>query len=54
MKPSTESVKIPFFTGYLENENIFVAGKEIVKSANIVLIEWARWAEALKCMRKTK
>ncbi|HEV3252088.1 MAG TPA: hypothetical protein VGZ71_14105 [Puia sp.] len=54
MKPLTKSVKIPFFTGYLDKENTFVAVEEFVKSANIMLIEWARWAEALKGMRKTK
>jgi NAD(P)H-dependent FMN reductase len=54
MIPLTESVNIPFFTKYLDEQDNFIADDGLIKSANVMLIELAKWTEALKSMRKAK
>lgn len=54
MMPLPESVNIPFFTKYLDEEDNFIADEGIIKCANIMLIEMVKWTEALKSMRKAK
>lgn len=51
MMPVVESVNIPFFTKYLDESGRFNADEGQVKSAENMLNELARWAEALKGMR---
>jgi NAD(P)H-dependent FMN reductase len=52
MMPLVESVAIPFFTKYINDEEEFIADDIIVKSAHTMLTELLRWSESLKLMRQ--
>ena len=54
MMPVTESVHIPFFTKYINEEEKFVADEGLDKSAESMLSELHKWAIALKPMRENK
>ena len=54
MIPLNESVNIAFFTKYLDEQDNFIADDGLIKSANVMLIELAKWTEVLKSMRKAK
>lgn len=51
MMPLAESVNIPFFTRYLDEEGKFNADETLEQSANVMIKELAHWTEALKKMR---
>ncbi|CAN5408644.1 NADPH-dependent FMN reductase [soil metagenome] len=52
MMPLAESVNIPFFTKYIEND-VFQGDETLKKSANVMLKELLKWTIAMKPMRKT-
>lgn len=51
MMPIPESVNLPFFTKHINAHDVFVPDEEIVRSAEMMLTELAKWGEALKTMR---
>jgi len=51
MVPVTESVNIPFFTKFINDEEKFVGDESLEKSAADMLNELAKWTTALKPMR---
>jgi NAD(P)H-dependent FMN reductase len=51
MVPVTESVNIPFFQKFMDDEARFVGDDTLRKSAGDMLNEIAKWATALKPMR---
>lgn len=51
MMPIVESVTIPFFTKYIQDEDEFVPDETLQKAAHVMLHELERWSEALKHMR---
>lgn len=51
MMPVNTSVNIPFFTKYINDEELFVADEGLVKAAEDMLDEIAKWAKALAPMR---
>ncbi|MBC7889518.1 MAG: NAD(P)H-dependent oxidoreductase [Ferruginibacter sp.] len=53
MMPIPESVNLPFFTKYLNEQEGFVPEEGIIESAGLMLAELAKWAAALKTMRKS-
>jgi NAD(P)H-dependent FMN reductase len=52
MMPVTEAVHIPFFMNYINDQDGFVPDDGIDKSAGAMLSELAKWAGALKTIRK--
>jgi NAD(P)H-dependent FMN reductase len=50
MMPLVESVNIPFFNKFIEDDR-FVPEDAVVRSADVMLTELARWCETLKTMR---
>ncbi|HEY0579427.1 MAG TPA: NAD(P)H-dependent oxidoreductase [Candidatus Nitrosocosmicus sp.] len=52
MVPIVESLSIPFFTKFINNEGEFNPEDIVIKSAHVMFTELARWSEALKTMRK--
>jgi NAD(P)H-dependent FMN reductase len=52
MMPVTESVHIPFFTKYLDQQEKFTADEGLNKSAELMFSELRKWASALKTMRE--
>ncbi|MEO5891846.1 MAG: NAD(P)H-dependent oxidoreductase [Ferruginibacter sp.] len=52
MMPVTESVNIPFFTNFINEQGVFVPDDGIKKSADAMLSELLKWTTALKTMRK--
>jgi len=51
MMPIPESVNLPFFTKHINAHDVFEPDEEIVRSAEMMLAELAKWGEALKIMR---
>lgn len=51
MMPIPESVNLPFFTKYINEQDVFVPDEEVIKSAEMMLAELAKWGKALKTMR---
>lgn len=51
MMPLAESVNIPFFTRYLDQEEKFNADEPLENSANGMIKELGHWAGAMKQMR---
>lgn len=49
--PLAESVTVPFFAKFINEDGIFVADEKLEKSAKDMLAELNRWAIALKTMR---
>lgn len=54
MMPLTESVHIPNFANYLNDEGKFIPGMNSVKAANVMLDELEKWAKGLNKMRDSK
>lgn len=54
MVPVLESLSIPFFTKFINDEDDFNPEEVVVKSAHGMLRELARWSEALRAMRNQK
>jgi NAD(P)H-dependent FMN reductase len=54
MMPLVESLSIPFFTKFINDEESFVPDEIVIKSANTMLSELEHWTEALKSMRQLK
>lgn len=54
MMPLAEGVTIPFFEKHIDENNRFVSFPELDKSAEVLLNELAKWAQALKPMREQK
>lgn len=52
MVPLVESVNIPFFTKFLDDQDRFNGDESLTKSANGMLDELAKWTEPLVGMRK--
>jgi NAD(P)H-dependent FMN reductase len=52
MMPLTESVSIPFFSKYINDEEEFIPEEVVVKSVQALLVQLERWSEAFKRMRK--
>lgn len=51
MTPLTESVAIPFFTKYINEDEKFVSDESLDKSANVMIGELVKWTNALKGLR---
>lgn len=51
MMPMKESVNIPFFTKHINEDENFIPGETINKSAGAMLAQLLKWTEALKEMR---
>ena len=51
MMPVNTSVNIPFFTKYINDKEQFLPDEGLVKSAEAMLDEIAKWAKALSPMR---
>ncbi|MFT4152995.1 NADPH-dependent FMN reductase [Parafilimonas sp.] len=51
MMPLPGQVSIPFFTKYINDEELFVPDEAIIKSAEAMIKELNRWTDALKTMR---
>jgi NAD(P)H-dependent FMN reductase len=51
MMPISESISIPFFSKYINDEEDFVPDEIVTKSLQVLLTELERWSEALKKMR---
>ncbi len=51
MMPLVESIPIPFFTKYINDEGVFTADDPLDKSADALLKEMEKWAGALKTIR---
>ena len=54
MMPLAESVAIPFFSKYINEEETFKPDGIVVKSVQALLSELHRWTESLKPMRPVK
>jgi hypothetical protein len=54
MMPLTEGVAIPFFEKHIDENGKFISYELADKSAEILLKELLKWAEALKPMRNKK
>ena len=52
MMPLPQAVNIPFFTNYINEDNVFEAKESLEKSANVMLNKLMDWAKALKAMRE--
>ncbi len=51
MMPLVESVNIPFFTKYLDEQGNFTGDDSMNKAAEGMMVQLARWAENLELMR---
>ncbi len=51
MVPVLDSVSVPFFTKFINDEEEFVPEESVVKSAHVMLNEIYKWSQALKPMR---
>lgn len=51
MMPLATQVSLPFFTKHINDEELFVPDETIIKSADAMLKDLNRWADALKTMR---
>jgi NAD(P)H-dependent FMN reductase len=51
MMPLTESIAIPFFTKFIDDNGVFNADEMLNKSADALLKELEIWASALKTIR---
>lgn len=54
MMPVVEIVNVPFFTKFIDANNVFTPDAEIQKSADAMLAELIKWAQTLKAMRESK
>jgi NAD(P)H-dependent FMN reductase len=54
MVPLSEAVFIPFFTRFINEDNIFVPDENTIKAAGIMLTELARWTKGLKIIKENK
>jgi NAD(P)H-dependent FMN reductase len=54
MMPLVESVVLPFFNKYINDEEEFVPEESPIKSAHVMLTELHRWSDALKALRSQK
>src|SRR3954452_18994494 len=52
MMPILESVSIPFFAKYINEQNKFVPEEIVTTSAHVMLKELERWSNALKVLRQ--
>ena len=51
MMPIAESVNIPFFTKYINDQGEFIPGEGLIKPANDMINELLKWTEKLAEMR---
>ena len=54
MMPIVETVNIPFFTKYINDEDLFTPDETITKSAEAMLKALQLWADTMKPMRQSK
>ena len=54
MVPVAESVNIPFFTQFINDENEFVANENSEKAAETMLRELVRWTKGLQVVKENK
>lgn len=52
MMPIPQAVNIPFFTQFINDNDVFEANETLEKSANVMLAKLQEWAKALKNMRE--
>lgn len=52
MMPIPQAVNIPFFTQFINDNDVFEANETLEKSANVMLTKLQNWAKALKNMRE--
>lgn len=52
MMPIPQAVNIPFFTQFINEDDVFEANEPLEKSANLMLNKLQNWSKALKNMRK--
>ncbi|MFT3700965.1 MAG: NAD(P)H-dependent oxidoreductase [Agriterribacter sp.] len=52
MMPLAESVNIPFFTKFINEDEKFVSDDHLNSSANAMIRELIRWSDAMKHLRK--
>jgi NAD(P)H-dependent FMN reductase len=54
MVPLTESVNIPFFSKFIDENGTFNATEEVEKSADAMMKELVFWGKGLKVMRESR
>ena len=54
MAPLVEAVNIPFFTQYINDEDLLVPNKVMEKSAVAMLDELARWSAGMKVIKENR
>lgn len=54
MVPLAEAVNIPFFTQFINDENLLVPNEMMEKSAGAMLNELARWSAGMKVIKENK
>lgn len=52
MMPLPQAVNIPFFTQFINENDVFEANEALENSANLMLTTLVRWTKALKQMRE--
>lgn len=52
MMPLPQAVNIPFFTQFINENDVFEANEPLEKSANVMLNKLQNWTKALKGMRE--
>lgn len=52
MIPVPQAVNIPFFTRFINDQDVFEANPSLERSANALMIALQRWTKALKTMRQ--
>lgn len=52
MMPLSQAVNIPFFTQFINEEDVFEGNEVLEKSASRMLVKLTHWTEALKAMRE--
>lgn len=52
MAPLVEAVNIPFFTQFINDENVLIPNEVMEKSADAMLDELARWSAGMKVIKE--
>lgn len=52
MMPIPQAVNIPFFTQFINSEDVFEGNDQLIASANLMLEKLLQWTKALKRMRE--
>ncbi len=52
MAPLVQAVHIPFFTQFINEEDVFIPNDVLEKSAEVMLNELARWSKGMKVIKE--